>query len=129
MDNRRVLIDTTIIIGYARRKEKENTLLYNLYQSYDTMFVSSVTVFEAFYGCNPEHEGAMAHLFKGFVIIPFDGEIAKAASREYLRIRTAGGVIEVRELVVGVTAMAKNLPLATLNAQAFRVLPDVKIVF
>ena len=103
MDNRRVLIDTTIIIGYARRKEKENTLLYNLYQSYDTMFVSSVTVFEAFYGCNPEHERAMAHLFKGFVIIPFDGEIAKAASREYLRIRTAGNEIDVRELVVGVS--------------------------
>ncbi|GAK53316.1 PilT protein domain protein [Candidatus Moduliflexus flocculans] len=128
MDTGRVLIDTSIILGYLRRKEKENTLLYNLCHAYDELFVSSVTVFEVFYGCDPEHEAAISRLFEGFSVIPFDADIARFASAEYRRLRHAGGYIEVRELVVGATAIIKQIPLATLNAPAFRQLPDIKII-
>jgi len=128
LDTGRVLIDTSIIVGYLRRKEKENTLLYNLCQAYDELFVSSVTVFEVFYGCDPEHEAAISRLLEGFSVIPFDADIARFASAEYRRLRYAGGYIEVRELVVGATSIVKQIPLATLNAPAFRLLSDIKII-
>ncbi len=128
MDTRRVLIDTTIILGYLRRKEKENTLLYNLCQAYDEIFVSSVTVFEVFYGCEPQHEAVISRLFEGFTVVPFDAAIARLASAEYRRLRRSGGYIEVRELVVGATSIVKRIPLATLNAPAFRLLSDIKII-
>lgn len=128
MDTGRVLIDTTIILGYLRRKEKENTLLYNLCQAYDEVFVSSISVFEVFYGCEPEHEAVMAQLFAGFAVVPFDAEIARFASAEYRRLRRAGEYIEVRELVVGATSIVKQIPLATLNAPAFRLLSEIKIL-
>ena len=129
MDNRRILIDTSIILGYLKRKEKENTLLYNLYESYDEICVSSITVFEIFYGCNPEHEQAVMQLFKGFTIIPFDAEIAQIASQEYQKLHAKNTLIEIRELAVGATAIAKNLQLATLNTKLFRQLSNIKIVF
>ena len=128
MDTGRVLIDTTIILGYLRRKEKENTLLYNLCHAYDEIFVSSVTVFEVFYGCDPEHTALMSQLFDGFTVIPFDAEIARFASAEYRRLRRAGEYIEIRELVVGATSIVKEIPLATLNAPAFKLLSKIKIL-
>ena len=128
MDTGCVLIDTSIIVSYLRRKEKEKTLLYNLCQAYDDIFASSVTVFEVFYGCEPAHETMLSRLFEGMTVVPFDADIARFASAEYRRLRRAGGYIEVRELVVGATAIVKQIPLATLNAPAFRQLPDIKII-
>lgn len=129
MDIRRILIDTSILVGYLKRKEKENTILYNLYQSCEDMCVSAITVFEVFYGCDPEHAPLIAQLFEGFTIIPFDAEVARVASQEYQRLKDQQAQIEVRELVLGATAIAKDIPLATLNAKPFKKLSNIKIVF
>ncbi len=57
-------------------------MLYNLRQSYEDVCVSSVMVFEIYYGCQPEHDTAIMRVFQGFTHIPFDAEIARVASRE-----------------------------------------------
>jgi len=129
VDVKRILIDTSTILGYLRRKNKEETILYNLYEAYDEICVSSVTVFEVFYGCSSENLAMMTLLFEGFTILAFDAKIAKIASREYQKLRDQGKFITVRELVVAATALARNLPLATLNTQPFEIIPDIKIVF
>ena len=129
MDIRRILIDTSILVGYLKRKEKENTVLYNLYQTCEEMCVSAITVFEVFYGCAPEHAEDMAKLFQGFTIIPFDAEVARIASQEYRRLKLQQEVVEVQELVIGATAIAKNIPLATLNTELFKHFSNIKIVF
>ncbi len=129
MDVKRILIDTSTILGYLRRRNKEDTILYNLYEAYDEICVSSVTVFEVFYGCSPENFAMMALLFEGFTILSFDAKVAKIASREYQKLREQGRYVAVRELVVAATALARNLPLATLNRQPFELISDIKIVF
>lgn len=129
MDIRRILIDTSILVGYLKRKEKENTVLYNLYYTCEEMCISAITVFEVFYGCDPEHAEDMMKLFQGFTIIPFDAEVARVASQEYHRLKRQQEVIEVQELVIGATAIAKNIPLATLNTNLFKRLSNIKIVF
>ncbi len=129
MDNTGILIDTSIIIGYLRKKEKENTILYNLYQSYDEIFVSSFTVFEIFAGINPENKHAVKRLFEGFIILSIDAHIVDVASREYQILQSQNTLIGVRNLFIGATAIAKNLPLATLNTEHFKGFPTIKIVF
>lgn len=129
MDVKRILIDTSTILGYLRRRNKEDTILYNLYETYDEICVSSVTVFEVFYGCSPENLAMMTLLFEGFTILSFDAKVAKIASREYQKLRDQGQYVAVRELVVAATALARNLPLATLNRQPFELIPDIRIVF
>lgn len=129
MDVKRILIDTSTILGYLRRRNKEDTILYNLYTAYDEICVSSVTVFEVFYGCSPENLAMMTLLFEGFTILSFDAKVAKIASREYQKLRERDQYIAVRELVVAATALARNLPLATLNTQPFEIIPGIRIVF
>ena len=129
MDIRRILIDTSILVGYLKRKEKENTILYNLYQSCEEMCVSAITVFEVFYGCDSEHVAHITQFFEGFTIIPFDAEIARIASQEYRRLKLRQAQLEVCELVIGATAIAKDIPLATLNTEPFKKLSNVKIIF
>ena len=129
MDIRRILIDTSILVGYLKRKEKENTILYNLYQSCEEMCVSAITVFEVLYGCDPKHIPPIIKLFEGFTIIPFDAEVARIASQEYRHLKLRQAQIEVRELVIGATAIAKDIPLATLNTEPFKKLSNIKIIF
>ena len=40
MDHTGVLIDTSIVIEYLRKNQKDKTRLYTLYKSYKTVFVS-----------------------------------------------------------------------------------------
>ena len=129
MDQRRILIDTSILLGYLRRKEKENTILYNLCQSYDEVCVSAVTVFEVFYGSSPEHQAAIRQLFQLFTILPLDADVARLASQEYQRLRAQGQLLEIRELIIGTTAVANDVPLATVNTSPFRHITGIKIVF
>ena len=110
MDVKRILIDTSTILGYLKRKNKEDTILYNLYEAYDEICVSSVTVFEVFYGCSPENLAMMTLLFEGFTILSFDAKIAKIASREYQKLREQGQYITVRELVVAATCSGPQSP-------------------
>ncbi len=129
MDIRRILIDTSILAGYLKRKEKENTVLYNLYQTSEEICVSAITVFEVFYGCDLGHVEDMAKLLQGFAIIPFDADVARIASQEYRRLKQQQEEIEIPALVIGATAIAKNIPLATLNTDLFKHLSNIKIVF
>jgi predicted nucleic acid-binding protein len=45
MENRRVLIDTGIVIDYLRKKNKENTKFVELFKAYD-LCISVISVFE-----------------------------------------------------------------------------------
>lgn len=128
MDSTRILIDTSIIIEYLRKKKKEKTRLYLLYQAYDELFVSSITVFEIFVGLNPKNETAIKQLFGGFVTLPFNDSIAKIASQEYQRLKSQNKVIELKDLFIGATAIGHSLSVATRNIDHFSRLSGVHIV-
>lgn len=128
MDNTRILIDTSIIIEYLRKKKKEKTVLYKLYQSYDEIFVSSITIFEIFVGINPKNERAIKRLFEGFIALPFDDDSAKIASQKYQTLRSQNKLIEIKDLFIGATAIRNNLPVATQNTEHFKRITGLKIV-
>jgi len=125
MDDPRVLIDTSVIIEYFRKTQKEKTTLYKLCADTQEIAVSAVTVFEVFVGNNPKNEQDTRKLFKGFSVISFDEEIAKIASREYQMLKRQNNVIEFRDIFIGATAIAANIPLATLNPKHFERLPTI----
>jgi tRNA(fMet)-specific endonuclease VapC len=128
VDNSRILIDTSIIIEYLRKKKKEETVLYCLCQSYDDIFVSTITEFEIFSGINPKNEQAINQLFEGFTVLSFDSNVAQRASQEYQQLKSQNKLIEIRDIFIGATAIVHNLPLATLNIKHLKRIKDLEIV-
>jgi tRNA(fMet)-specific endonuclease VapC len=127
MDNSRVLIDTSIIIEYFRKPQKEKTSLYTLCAAPGEIAVSTVTVFEVFVGTNPKNEQDTRELFKGLNVISFDEKIAKIASREFQILKQQNKVIELRDLFIGATALAVQIPLATLNPKHSKRLSNITL--
>jgi len=51
MANTLVLLDTSILIDYFRKKDKAKTRLYELSDLYDGFVISAITEFEIYSGC------------------------------------------------------------------------------
>ncbi|MEA3475390.1 MAG: type II toxin-antitoxin system VapC family toxin [Candidatus Cloacimonadota bacterium] len=128
MANRKILIDTSIVIEYVRKKNKAKTILYELYKSYDELFISSITVFEIFVGVNIENVNLINQLFEGFRILPFDLTIAKIASQVYNELKSQNKIIEFRDIFIAATAIGNSLSVVTLNTKDFERIPNLEIL-
>jgi predicted nucleic acid-binding protein len=55
MAEKRLMVDSTILIDYFRKTDKNNSRLVNHFQTFDTLFISSVTEFEVINGATHAH--------------------------------------------------------------------------
>lgn len=79
MESPQILIDTSILIDYFRKRDKEKTLLYSLSFTY-RFAISTVTEFEFFAGLSAIHLEFTNKLFANFLILPFDSTCPQTAS-------------------------------------------------
>ena len=119
MDSTRVLIDTSIIIGHIRNKQKNKTLLYRFFNNDFEVFISTVTTFEIYNGINQENIKLVNTLFSRLIPISFNSQIAKYSSVIYNELRTENKIIEIRDIFIAATAIDCKLPLSTLNTKHF----------
>ncbi len=128
MANPRVLIDTSVIIDFLRKKNKINSWLWRVREN-NECFMSSVTLFELQCGVKTKkHSEDIAKLLKWIKTIPFDDEIAEIASIIYKRLKLEHNQIEFRDIFIAATAIAANLSVATLNIKHFERIKDLNLL-
>ncbi len=128
METGNLLIDTSIIIDYLRKKNKRNSQFYKIVGSYN-LFVSAVTLFELFAGAKDEQKSNDINYILEYVeILPFTGATAKEAGEIYLKLRNQNKVIETKDLFIGATALFHDLPLTTLNVKHFERIEGLEII-
>ncbi|MCF6241530.1 MAG: type II toxin-antitoxin system VapC family toxin [Bacteroidales bacterium] len=120
MENRRIIVDTSIFIEYLRKKNKQNTLLYKIPN--DTkLYVSTVTVFELFAGAfNEKKQKDIDIILSGVVIEAFTYQTALFSANIYNNLRKKNRLIEFRDIFIAATALSKNLPVLTMNKKHFK---------
>lgn len=119
MGNKRILIDSSIIIGHVREKEKDKTILYYFFKNEFEIYISTVTTFEIYNGINYENIKLIDTLFSRLAPVSFDNQIAKLSSFIYKKLKNENKIIEIRDIFIAATALSKNLPLSTLNVKHF----------
>ncbi|MBC8228479.1 PIN domain-containing protein, partial [bacterium] len=88
MENRRILVDTTILIDFLRKKNKEKSLLWKLREEYSYIAISVISVFELFAGATDEQkEKDVRILLKWFDIIDLNEEIAEMCGKILIDLR------------------------------------------
>ena len=118
MEDRRVLIDTSIFIEYFRKENKKNTKLYFLTKEGYTLTTSSICYFEYMSGSKNETFDKL--LFEKIEIIDFDKKQAFMASTIFKTLKKKNSLIEFRDILISACAIVYNMPLATLNTKHFK---------
>ena len=128
MDNREILVDTSVIIDFLRKKNKRNSLLWEIKEEDFNCIISSITVFELYAGAvTPRHIKDLEKLLRWLEIVSLTREIAEQSAEIYKRLRRKNQLIEFRDIFIGATSMVLNIPLITFNEEHFKRIEGITI--
>jgi tRNA(fMet)-specific endonuclease VapC len=120
---KKFLLDTSVIIDFLRRKDKEETLFYKL--SGEDISISVITHTELFAGKSvwekEEIHKMLNDLFEGVTIIPLSEEISEKAGF----IRALGQSNTLIDSIIGATAVVSESTLVTLNKKDFEKIEEI----
>ncbi|HOY21250.1 MAG TPA: type II toxin-antitoxin system VapC family toxin [Haliscomenobacter sp.] len=114
-----ISLDSSILIDYFRKTQKEKTAFYKLSGQYPHFAISIITVFEVLCGANSDQKRFWQTIFDEMTILPFDAVVNEKAVEIYQTLKSSGNLIELRDLFIAASALAHDLPLATLNVKHF----------
>lgn len=127
METRKLLVDTSIIIDFLRKKNKANSLFWSIINEYDCC-ISTITEFELFCGATTEEKKReLKIIINSLQIISFDEDVSRKSAEIYISLRQKNKNIEYRDIFIASTAIVSNLPLATLNQKHFNRIKELKL--
>jgi tRNA(fMet)-specific endonuclease VapC len=123
-----ILLDSSILIDLFRKKDKIKTAFYNLSQEYSELCISAITYYEIGIGNRKSHFEYWEKLTENLTVIPFDKACSISAIDIYLDLLKANNMIDLADLLIGATASAHNMPIATLNVKHFERIKNLEII-
>ncbi len=123
-----LLVDTSILIDYLRKKNKRKTQFYKIVGSYN-LYVSAITLFELYAGAKDEQKMRdVKNITEYLEILPFTRNAAEKAGEIYIMLRDENKVIEVKDLFIAATALSHDFPIMTLNVKHFNRIPELSVL-
>jgi len=114
-----VLIDTSIIIEHLRKQNRAKSILYNVVDGYN-LYISTVVEFELYAGATDASKRRdIQEILTWCVVLPFTSDVAQVAATIYQQLKAKNQLIEIRDILIGATAVTRDLPLMTLNVGHF----------
>ncbi len=128
MATTKLLVDTSIIIDFLRKKNKSETIFWKIINDYECS-ISTITQFELLCGATTSTKiYELNKIFNLLTIIEFNSEIAHLSSKIFISLKTKNQLIEFRDIFIGVTAISAKIPLITLNEKHFSRIEKLEIV-
>jgi predicted nucleic acid-binding protein len=113
------MIDSTILIDYFRKTNKEKSELVAHSREYDEIYISSITEFEIINGATPAQIEFWNTMLRGLIILDFDSNAARQAAVIVQQLKTKRKSIDKPDLFIAATAIVNGLMLATTNKKHF----------
>lgn len=125
MDSATILLDTSILIDFFRKRDKAKSILFQLSDQY-RFGISAITAFETKIGIQTQvQQNDYAIITKNMEILPVDDLCIDQAVSIYKVLKPTNALIELADLLIGATAVSNSLPLATLNQKHFERIPNI----
>jgi predicted nucleic acid-binding protein len=119
MADKKLMVDSTILIEYFRKTDKANSKLVAHFKNYDQLYISSVTEFEVVNGATQSHLQFWDGMLPRFTILSFDSKTARQAAEIVAELKTKRKTIDKPDLFIAATAVVNGLTLDTLNIKHF----------
>lgn len=121
-----VLLDTSVIVDFLRRKDKEQSLLYRLAGKKLKLSLSIITHTELYAGKSVWEKrkagSELETILSGLTLIPLDVSISQLAGQ--IRARYT---INLVDAIIAATAITNKISLATLNTKHFTSIKGLKL--
>jgi len=123
-----ILLDTSILIDYYRKTDKSNSVWVTLVQQGYEFTVSTITRYEIYSGATESQLLFWEELFQVVVTLPFNEVCVDTAVKINATLKRKRKQIDLADLFIAATAVAHNLPLATLNTKHFERVEELILV-
>ncbi len=128
MADKIILTDTSILIDYYRKTDKDNSVLISLFdQGYD-FTISAITYYEIYSGTIANQLTFWKSLLQRTKVLALDEIVAQAAVDINNELKRKRKQIEIADLFIAATAIANNLSFATLNRKHFERIDSLDLV-
>ncbi len=114
----KLLVDTSVIIDFLRRKDKEKTLLYRI--SKNDLYISIITHAELYSGKGVWEKHSvktdLENILEELAIIPLNEKLSEQSGH----IKAQNHNRTLSDCIIAATASMNNLKLATLDVKDFK---------
>ncbi len=121
-------MDTSVLIDYYRKKDKQKSVFFKLTTKFKLFAVSIVPEYEILVGANGEQTDFWNQFFDKITILPLNKSASGAAIKVTKALKASNKLIEIPDIFIGATAMANNMKIATLNKKHFERIQGLTIV-
>ena len=122
------VVDSCVLIEYFRAKNKSATWLYRLIQKQWQIGLSVVVIFEVFSGADNEQRNFWKEFLHNAIRLPLDERTSEIAADLFRKLRQKNVRMESSDLFIAATAIANDLPLATLNRKHFEQIDGLRLL-
>lgn len=123
---KKILLDSSVIIDFLRRKNKEDSLLYKFTVESYQLSISIITHAELYSGSrvweNKEDARELQIVLQGIKILPINENISKKAGQIRAIYKVA-----LLDALIAATALENKLKLVTLNIKDFEKVPKLTL--
>ena len=123
-----ILLDSSVLIEYFRKKDKFQTFFFKLSKQYNGFAIPVTVHFEILAGSNRVQDKFWENLFNDFLIIPYIAPINYLAREIRWSLMKKRKSIEFKDLLIAATALNFNLALATLNKKHYSDIEDIILI-
>ncbi len=126
-----ILLDTNILSALMLRKPDPTVVSWLDRQPIESVWTTTITVFEIRFGIEGMAEGRKRHQLEGIFnqaleedlegrVLPFDLDAARASALIAAQQRKIGRPVEIRDVQIAGIALARKAALATNNTRHFQ---------
>ena len=123
-----ILLDTSILIDYFRKKNKEKTILYHLFSEEEDFAISVITKYQLMLGSNHLQDLFWIALLQKVNIISLNESIIDETVRIKKELKTKNQEIGLADMLIAATAKFHQFRLATLNINHFKRVNQLQIL-
>ena len=128
MANEVIMIDTSILIDFYRKTDKNNTVWIQLVRQKYAFAISIVTKFEVYTGATESQTEFWDSILKVIEVIPLDETAIDMAVELNKELKRKRKQIDMADLFIAATAVGHNMAFATLNRKHFDRIENLRII-
>lgn len=128
MAEKEIMVDTSILIDYYRKSDKNNAVWVGLVKQGYGFSISAITKYEIFAGATQGQLEFWNEVLSAVKVIPLDESAADIAVEININLKRKRKQIAIADLFIAATAISHDLPFATLNTKHFDRIDGLNII-
>lgn len=128
MEDTIIVVDTSILIDFYRKTDKNNSIWIALIRQGYKFAISAITKYEIHSGATESQLMFWEQVLQTVKVIPFDEEAVTAAVEINADLKRLRKQVDLADLFIAATAVSRNMQLATLNKKHFDRIERLKVV-